>query len=805
MEKETKRNQASLVTERKRHLQFAKAMMDERKLLLLELNDTKQRAEELEKFVMNERAKLRAASGVVVAERRRAAQMEAEMERQLSEFDIEREQLRAKLNREENRTQELREELEIVQKRIEELEKASSVSAPTPTPSSTTKVQKKDTGSPRAVNGIREARDRLTKTPRNPMPSVKPSKIYTVKGFQSPRAATEKSEKSESSSGSEELTSPLSPNSSLNKSVVAPAVNKPKPSSSKPALTNSKSVDLDSPRSALNKTKSSPRSSPATGSGLTRANSERNKSLSPASSLDRLSKLNGEKSSLSPASSLEKLSKTDSGRSSLSSSLERLSKSSSVEKLSKTGSGKSSLSPSSSLDKLTKSSSLDKLTKSSSLDKLSKVGVGSPPTQKSSKIPSSTSGSSSNVHKGSAGASNSPYSSPRKLNGSRDKSTSEPGKLNRVNSPSTPLNSLPQKPNLNGTAGLSRPTALSNSRGDSTRSSFRKIPAPGWPLSGSPSTSPTKPVDGASSIGSKGSSWRKTSSTGNISSNQQATTKASSLPQGKQSVPSSNGLKPPESKGSTTQSSQQQPQPNGQLPKKPPSPRGTPPPIPPNKPTLIPQKSNATTPATSSVTTVNTPPQKPDSNKNTLPTAPPPVTTMGLRKSESLVEARKQFYNNKLGSGSTNISHRPPLDNYHLVCANTNANNSNDGNKTICNANEEPACCGPIVDNSPATQNNAPSQVGESVMAILPHAGDEGAPIYLGQTPNQCDTSLHGRFLPVAEGKNIQNKSGTYSETKLHHNNSRFLDDRPQNAKHANSTILTSCSFINNLFEVLSN
>ncbi|XP_072026952.1 uncharacterized protein [Amphiura filiformis] len=599
MEKETKRNQQSLAQERKRHLQFAKAMMEERKILLLELNETKQRAEELEKFVLSERLKLRQASQVAIHERRRAGTMEAEMERQLSEFDIEREQLSAKLNREENRTKELREELGIVTKRIEELEKASAASAASA--SSSSKVQKngpakQDTSSPRAVNGIREARDRLTKTSRNPMPSVKPSKIYTVKGFQSPRAAAEKGEKSEgSSSGSEELPSPLSPNSGQHKPVTAP--NKPKPTGSKPNLTNSKSVELDSPRHSLNKT-NSPRSSPAPGSGLVRAKSERNKSsMSPASSLDRLSKPSSGKSSLSPASSLDRLTKTGSRKSALSpaSSLEKLTKAdtnkkstlsqaSSYEKLTKTG-GKTSLSAASSLEKLTKSSSLDKLSKSSSLDKLSKIGVGSPPTQKSSKIPSSTSLSSASGQRGSQGSSSNIFSPQKKAGSSDSKSTSEPGKLTRVNSPSTSLNSLPQKPNLNGSPGLTRPTALSSpgSRGDSARSSFRKIPAPGWPLSGgSPSTSPTKPFEGISST-KGGSSWRKTpSSTNNTSPTQPGTTKAASSPpqQGKPSVPASvstsvptsNGLQPPGKTSPPGQSSPQQP--NGQIPKKPPSPRG---------------------------------------------------------------------------------------------------------------------------------------------------------------------------------------------------------------------------------------
>lgn len=733
LEKETKRNQTTLAQERKKQLQFAKAVMDERKLLLLELNETKQRAEELEHFVLAERVKLREAAKAVAYERKRSATMEAEMERQASEFDIEGEQLRAKLNREENRTRELRGEVEAAIKRIEALEKTGSSSASTVGPTPGNKVQtngpvnnkqgSSSTGSPKTVtvNGsIREARDRLTKaSSRSPLPSVKPSKIYTVKGFQSPKAATTtatgKGDKTESSSsGSDELPSPLSPNTGLAKSITGPtstAGKKPKPSASKPSLTGKHSADLES---VVSKTRS-PRSSPSPSTGLHRTNSG-GRTLGSASSLDKLTKT-----------------------------------------------GKSSLSPASSLDRLTKSASLDKLSKSSSLDKLSKIGSDSPPSQRNSKIPASISGSTSAFQRGSSA------SPTRKSFNGGERTTSEPGRLNRVNSPSTPLNS---KSNVNSssTNGLSRPTALSNSKSDSTRSSFRKIPVPGWPLSGgSPSTSPTKPVS------TKASSWRKTPSSTNSNATQPGN-KATSPPS-KTSAPSTNGLSP-HGKGSPPASSSpaQSPQSNGQLTNKKPliSPRGTPPPIPPNKPTL-PQKSNATTPVTSSPSSAmsitspilsNSSHQslpKSDTNQNTtFPSSPSssPNNSLGRKTELSLVEARKQFYNNKLGhsggggGSSTNTSNvRHPLDNYHLVCANTNANNSNHaevGNKTMCNANEaEPTCCGPLIDNSPIA--NAPSQVGcdES----LSHAA-EGAPISRGQTPNQFDTSLHaGRFLPAAKGK----------------------------------------------------
>ncbi|XP_072915625.1 cortactin-binding protein 2 isoform X2 [Hemitrygon akajei] len=69
------------------------------------LEDVQKRSSELEEELMNEKKK--------------CVLMEAKMEKQLSEFDIEREQLRAKLNREENRTKDLRLEVENFKKMIE--------------------------------------------------------------------------------------------------------------------------------------------------------------------------------------------------------------------------------------------------------------------------------------------------------------------------------------------------------------------------------------------------------------------------------------------------------------------------------------------------------------------------------------------------------------------------------------------------------------------------------------------------------------------------------------------------------------
>ncbi|KAG8428978.1 hypothetical protein GDO86_018670 [Hymenochirus boettgeri] len=63
----------------------------------------------------------------LMLEKKRSLQMEAQVEKQLSEFDIEREQLKAKLNREENRTKALKDELESLKLIINELKTGHQV------------------------------------------------------------------------------------------------------------------------------------------------------------------------------------------------------------------------------------------------------------------------------------------------------------------------------------------------------------------------------------------------------------------------------------------------------------------------------------------------------------------------------------------------------------------------------------------------------------------------------------------------------------------------------------------------------
>lgn len=78
----------------------------------------------------------------LAAERKRGLQTEAQVEKQLSEFDIEREQLRAKLNREENRTRTLKEEMESLKKIVKDLEASHQPSSPTEQPKKPVTVSK---------------------------------------------------------------------------------------------------------------------------------------------------------------------------------------------------------------------------------------------------------------------------------------------------------------------------------------------------------------------------------------------------------------------------------------------------------------------------------------------------------------------------------------------------------------------------------------------------------------------------------------------------------------------------------------
>ncbi|XP_048683035.1 CTTNBP2 N-terminal-like protein isoform X1 [Caretta caretta] len=121
-EKEQKKLSSQLEEERARHKQLSSMLVLECKKATAKVVEEGQKAGELSLKLEKERSKVSKLEEELASKKKRGLQMEAQVEKQLSEFDIEREQLRAKLNREENRTKALKEELESLKKALKELE-----------------------------------------------------------------------------------------------------------------------------------------------------------------------------------------------------------------------------------------------------------------------------------------------------------------------------------------------------------------------------------------------------------------------------------------------------------------------------------------------------------------------------------------------------------------------------------------------------------------------------------------------------------------------------------------------------------
>lgn len=121
-EKEQKKLSSQLEEERSRHKQLSSMLVLECKKATSKAAEEGQKAGELSLKLEKEKSRVSKLEEELAAERKRGLQTEAQVEKQLSEFDIEREQLRAKLNREENRTKTLKEEMENLKKIVKNLE-----------------------------------------------------------------------------------------------------------------------------------------------------------------------------------------------------------------------------------------------------------------------------------------------------------------------------------------------------------------------------------------------------------------------------------------------------------------------------------------------------------------------------------------------------------------------------------------------------------------------------------------------------------------------------------------------------------
>ncbi|NXG77769.1 CT2NL protein, partial [Baryphthengus martii] len=130
-EKEQKKLSSQLEEERARHKQLSSMLVVECKKATAKAAEEGQKTAELSLKLEKEKSKVSKLEEELASKKKRGLQMEAQVEKQLSEFDIEREQLKAKLNREENRTKALKEEVECLKKALKELEASCQEHGPT--------------------------------------------------------------------------------------------------------------------------------------------------------------------------------------------------------------------------------------------------------------------------------------------------------------------------------------------------------------------------------------------------------------------------------------------------------------------------------------------------------------------------------------------------------------------------------------------------------------------------------------------------------------------------------------------------
>ncbi|XP_071815836.1 uncharacterized protein [Apostichopus japonicus] len=214
MERETKRAQSVLIDERKKHMSVVKALLDEHRFLQNELAEALQRLEHADCEAHACKVDATKALGLLSVERQKSEKREAEIERQISEFDIEREQLLGKLKREESRTKKLQETLDEANSRVNEVEHVLELSRELRQKDSLENVTRTKSTEPKAAEDSNSVAPVSYRPKSSTFPSSssaghlnlsRSSKLFAPRGFKSPL----KPDKSESSSGSsEELSSP---------------------------------------------------------------------------------------------------------------------------------------------------------------------------------------------------------------------------------------------------------------------------------------------------------------------------------------------------------------------------------------------------------------------------------------------------------------------------------------------------------------------------------------------------------------------------------------------------------------------
>ncbi|KAK3921024.1 CTTNBP2 N-terminal-like protein [Frankliniella fusca] len=111
-EKDLKRANEVLEEERNRQKQIVLLLLAERKKLIMKYVEERKRSEDLAQIVSEEKVQMNAMADGLEEESKKSLQMEAELEKQMAQFDLERQHLKQQLQREQRRISELEAELE---------------------------------------------------------------------------------------------------------------------------------------------------------------------------------------------------------------------------------------------------------------------------------------------------------------------------------------------------------------------------------------------------------------------------------------------------------------------------------------------------------------------------------------------------------------------------------------------------------------------------------------------------------------------------------------------------------------------
>ncbi|XP_029653723.1 CTTNBP2 N-terminal-like protein isoform X2 [Octopus sinensis] len=123
MEKDLKKTLANLEEEREnsaKHKQVALMLIRERRKLVERILQEKRKCNEMEHIMNDEKDKMMSMAEGLVQESKKSLKIEAAMEKQLSDFDTEREQLRGRVSREESKNKELREQVEQLHRELQQ-------------------------------------------------------------------------------------------------------------------------------------------------------------------------------------------------------------------------------------------------------------------------------------------------------------------------------------------------------------------------------------------------------------------------------------------------------------------------------------------------------------------------------------------------------------------------------------------------------------------------------------------------------------------------------------------------------------